>query len=126
MWRVARIARSGDRDGLPNVLMEAQAMGVACLASRVSAIPELIVDGDTGALVPPGDTDALAAALARLIGDPAERRRLAGAGCVRVRGSFGFAGGIDWLARRFGLAGGDQAAPDPAPSEPTPPDPASR
>ena len=47
----ARIAADGDRDGLPNVLMEAQATGLACLATTVSAIPELIVDGVTGRLV---------------------------------------------------------------------------
>ncbi|HMG51751.1 MAG TPA: glycosyltransferase, partial [Inquilinus sp.] len=40
----ARIAEDGDRDGLPNVLMEAQATGLCCLASAVSAIPELIRD----------------------------------------------------------------------------------
>ena len=41
----SRIARDGDRDGLPNVLMEAQSQGLACLSTRVSAIPELIEDG---------------------------------------------------------------------------------
>ena len=99
----SRIARSGDRDGLPNVLMEAQAVGVACLATRVSAIPELVEDGETGALVAPDDPPALAAALTRLIGDPDGRRRLAVAGAARVRARFSFDAGIDALARRFGL-----------------------
>ena len=49
----SRIAKSGDRDGLPNVLMEAQSLGLCCLSTRVSAIPELIEDGETGVLVPP-------------------------------------------------------------------------
>src|SRR6185295_15381951 len=44
----SRIARDGDRDGLPNVLAEAQSQGVACVATRVSAIPELVRDGVTG------------------------------------------------------------------------------
>src|SRR5262249_6787046 len=59
----SRIAADGDRDGLPNVLLEAQAQGLACLSTRVSAIPELIDDGETGILVRPGDADALAQAL---------------------------------------------------------------
>jgi glycosyltransferase involved in cell wall biosynthesis len=47
----SRVARDGDRDGLPNVLMEAQSQGLACVATRVSAIPELVRDGETGVLV---------------------------------------------------------------------------
>src|SRR3569623_997459 len=49
----SRIASDGDRDGLPNVLLEAQSQRVACVSTRVSGIPELIVDGVTGLLVPP-------------------------------------------------------------------------
>jgi glycosyltransferase involved in cell wall biosynthesis len=51
----SRIADDGDRDGLPNVLMEAQSQGLACVSTAVSAIPELIRDGGTGLLVPPDD-----------------------------------------------------------------------
>ncbi len=99
----SRIARSGDRDGLPNVLLEAQSQGLACLASEVAAIPELIEDGRTGTLVPPGDVASLAGALQALIGNPLRREGLGRAGAERVRGDFGFAAGIDRLARRFGL-----------------------
>jgi len=95
----SRIAGDGDRDGLPNVLMEAQSQGLACLSTRVAAIPELIDDGTSGLLVPPGDAAALAAALARLIADPAERRRFGAAGQQRVRADFDMNGGIDILAR---------------------------
>jgi glycosyltransferase involved in cell wall biosynthesis len=98
----SRIARGGDRDGLPNVLMEAQSQGLACLSTRVSGIPELIEDGDTGVLTPPGDVAALAAALARLIRDPRERARLGAAGADRVRARFTMAAGIDALAARLG------------------------
>jgi len=94
----SRIAADGDRDGLPNVLMEAQSQGLACLSTRVSAVPELIEDGVTGLLVEPGDVPALAAALARLIGDPALRRRLGAAGADRVARDFGFGPGIDRIA----------------------------
>ena len=111
----SKIGRDGDRDGLPNVLMEAQSQGLACLATSVSAIPELIEDGASGLLVPPGDPAALAAGLERLIRDPALRARLGAAGCRRVRGRFGMTAGIDDLCRRFGPfphasgAGGRQA-----------------
>ncbi len=106
----SRIARDGDRDGLPNVLMEAQSQELACLATRVSAIPELILDGETGVLVPPGDPGALAAALARLIRDPGLRRRLGRAGRDRVRTRFTFEAGLDRLAERFGLGATDHHA----------------
>lgn len=100
----SRIAADGDRDGLPNVLMEAQAMGVACVATRVSAIPELIVDGTTGVLVDPDEPAELSKALAALITDPARRDRLAHAGRSRVRADYSMVAGIDDLARRFGLS----------------------
>jgi glycosyltransferase involved in cell wall biosynthesis len=97
----SRIAGDGDRDGLPNVLMEAQSQGLACLSTRVSAIPELIEDGHTGVLTPPGEPAALAEALARLIRDPQERTRLAAAGAARVRAHFTMKAGIDALAARL-------------------------
>jgi glycosyltransferase involved in cell wall biosynthesis len=98
----SRIAGDGDRDGLPNVLMEAQSQGLACLSTRVSAIPELIEDGDTGVLTPPGDVAALAEALARLIRDPRERARLGAGGAARVRAHFTMTAGIEALATRLG------------------------
>lgn len=98
----SRVARDGDRDGLPNVLMEAQALGLPCVSTRVSAIPELVEDGRTGILVPPDDPRALGAALARLAADPALRARLGAAGAARVRRSFPFDAGVDLLAARLG------------------------
>ena len=99
----SRIAEGGDRDGLPNVLMEAQATGLACLSTRVSAIPELIADGETGRLVEPDDLPALTAALEAMIGDPVGRQRLGAAGAERVRRDFAFAPGLDRLSEKFGL-----------------------
>ncbi len=99
----SRVADDGDRDGLPNVLMEAQSQALACVATKVSAIPELIADGETGLLVPPGDAAALAAALERLIRDPALRARLGAAGQARIAASFDHAAAIGDLAHRFGL-----------------------
>src|SRR6185295_17236049 len=99
----SRVARDGDRDGLPNVLMEAQSQGLACVATAVAAIPELIVGGDTGLLVPPRDPPALGAALERLIGDPELRARLGAAGRDRLVHKFSHVHGIDLLAELFGL-----------------------
>ena len=99
----SRIAANGDRDGLPNVLMEAQSQGLACISTRVSAIPELITDGVTGVLSPPDDPDALAAAIAAAIGDPERRGKLGAAGQQRVRQDFALADNIENLAIRFGV-----------------------
>lgn len=99
----SRIAPDGDRDGLPNVLMEAQSQGVPCISTRVAGIPELITDGETGVLVDPGDIDALASALARLAQSDSERLRLGRAGQARVRNHFSHDTGIDRLAALFGL-----------------------
>lgn len=99
----SKIAKDGDRDGLPNVLMEAQSQGVAVVATEVSAIPELIEQQKTGLLVPPGDPVALSAALEKLIRDQSLRQELGQAGAKRVRQSFNAAHELDILARRFGL-----------------------
>ncbi|MBM3534602.1 MAG: glycosyltransferase family 4 protein [Alphaproteobacteria bacterium] len=100
----SRIAGDGDRDGLPNVLMEAQSQGLACVATRVSAIPELIEDGTTGMLVEPGDVGALAEALGRLIADADLRRRLGTAGHDRLRTRFDQEPELDRLATKLRAA----------------------
>ncbi|MGH8689551.1 MAG: glycosyltransferase family 4 protein [Burkholderiales bacterium] len=100
----SRIARDGDRDGLPNVLAEAQSQALACVATRVSAIAELVRDGHTGLLVEENDPPAFARALESLISSPARRRALGQAGQARVAESFGLDANIGQLARKFGLA----------------------
>jgi glycosyltransferase involved in cell wall biosynthesis len=100
----SRIAADGDRDGLPNVLAEAQSQELACVASAVSAIPELIEEGRTGLLVEPESPGALAAALAALIADPARRGAMGAAGRERVRAHFSVEPNLERLARKFGLA----------------------
>ena len=67
----SRIAADGDRDGIPNVLLEAMAMGLPVVASRVSGIPELVGDGVNGLLVEPDEPAALADAITRLLEQPA-------------------------------------------------------
>jgi glycosyltransferase involved in cell wall biosynthesis len=97
----SRIAADGDRDGLPNVLLEAGAMELAAVASAIAAIPELIEDGINGSLVPPDQPRALAEALAALIGDPGLRLRLGRAARARVLERFGMTAGLDRLAARL-------------------------
>lgn len=68
------------REGLPNALLEAMASGAACVASRLPGVTDAMIDdGVSGRLVPPGDVEALAAALDALLGDAAERARLGAA-----------------------------------------------
>ena len=77
-----------DRDGIPNVLVEAMAAGTPVVASAVSGIPELVAHGVNGMLVPPEDPDALADALVRLHRDTALRARLSRAGRETVARRF--------------------------------------
>ena len=79
-----RISADGDRDGLPNVLLEAQTQRLPCVSTRVSGIPELIDDEVTGILVAPRAPDALGAALGRLIADPELRERMGAAASARA------------------------------------------
>ncbi|MEP1931188.1 MAG: glycosyltransferase family 4 protein [Roseibium sp.] len=97
----SKLAKSGDRDGLPNVLMEAQSMGLCCLSTKVSAIPELIKDSETGVLVEPGQADQLAVALKDLIQNPDQRFRLGSAAAKHVREAFSSDPGLDHLAEKF-------------------------
>ncbi len=64
------IAKEGDRDGIPVVLMEALAMGIPVISTNVSGIPELVRPGETGLLVPPGDPAALTQAIIQLAAAP--------------------------------------------------------
>lgn len=78
----------GRRDGIPVALMEAMAIGVPVVATSVSGIPELVVDGETGVLVPPEDETALADAIERLLGDATHADRLARYAAARVGSDF--------------------------------------
>jgi glycosyltransferase involved in cell wall biosynthesis len=81
------MARDGDRDGLPNVLVEAMSTGLPAVGSALSGIPEAIIDNETGFLVPPGDVEALATAIDQLC-DPAVRQQLGIAAAAAVRARF--------------------------------------
>src|SRR5262249_35741019 len=75
-------------EGLPLALILAMGAGRAVVATRVAGIPEVVTDGETGVLVPPGDASALGAALARLCGDAAARASLGAAARQAVRDRF--------------------------------------
>jgi glycosyltransferase involved in cell wall biosynthesis len=109
----SKVAKDGDRDGLPNVLIEAQSQRLACVSTDVSAIPELIEQNVTGLLVPPGNPIALAEALERLIRLPEERARLGAGGEHHVRRHFSMEAGINLLATRFGLTSASPWGSDP-------------
>ena len=97
----SKISDDGDRDGLPNVLMEAQSQRLACLSTDISGIPELIVHAQTGWLVEQKNAKALQQALEILICDPDLRSRLGRAGFERVRQNFSMERGIDALEKRL-------------------------
>jgi glycosyltransferase involved in cell wall biosynthesis len=97
----SRVAEDGDRDGLPNVLMEAQSQRLAVVSTRISGVPELVIDGETGLLAPPDDAPALSAAISALLTDRDRRARLAEAGFQRVHAHFAAERSIGDLERRF-------------------------
>jgi glycosyltransferase involved in cell wall biosynthesis len=84
-------ALSSLREGLPNVLLEAMAMQVAVVATRVAGVPKLLQQGEIGLLVEPGNVQALSAALARLLADHGLRTRLGNAGRRAIEQGHSFA-----------------------------------
>lgn len=101
-----RVVGDGDRDGIPNVLVEAMAAGLPAVSTDVSGIPELIEDGVNGLLVPQDDAGALADALGRLATEPGLSSRLAEAGRATVADRFD---GDVLAARMAGLFTGTAA-----------------
>jgi glycosyltransferase involved in cell wall biosynthesis len=96
-----RIAANGDRDGLPNVLVEASSQRMPCISTSVSGVPELLVDGENGLLVSPDDPAGLANALETAIRNPALRQRLGDAAEMRVRRHFDYNASITQLSQLF-------------------------
>lgn len=83
------VARNGDRDGIPNVLFEAMAMGIPVIATSISGIPEAVDHDRTGLLVSPNDPHALAAAIKRLLEDPSFANSLGHQGRLWIESKFG-------------------------------------
>jgi len=101
-----RVTPEGDQDGLPNVVVEALSQGLPVVATRVAAIPEIVVDDENGRLVPPEDPAALAAALDGLAADPVTRGRLGAAALRTVAQGWDLEAGLTrlgaWLEAALG------------------------
>lgn len=98
-------------EGIPVVLMEAMAMGIPCVSTMITGIPELIRDGLDGLLVMPSDDQALAQAITRLIDDGDLRRRLSEAGRRRIAEKYDLNKNVDRLAQLFKARLADGACP---------------
>lgn len=126
-------------EGLPLTVLEAMATGLPVVATRVGGIPEVVTDGKTGLLVPPGDLAALAAAIGRILQDPTGARRMGQAGRAQVEREFSLGRmverteqfyaelireklGLEYLAGRgwARTVGSSRAEPSPSDSVPGP------
>ena len=94
-------------EGLPVVLMEAMAAGLPVLTTQIAGVPELVEDGQTGLLVPPGDAGALRDGMLQLLSDPATAAAMGARGRVKVATEFNIESEAAWLGHliRSYLAG---------------------
>lgn len=99
-----RIASDGDRDGLPNVLVEAASQKLASVSTMISGVPELLTDNVSGLLVAPEDPGELSAAILKAIRNPDLRRRLGEAAEKRVREAFDHKASVRQLGALFDAA----------------------
>lgn len=115
-----RIAGDGNRDALPTVLLEAQALGLPFVSTPVTGIPEIAGGGDAGRLVPENSPEDLAAALAELAAQPAARESLSRAGRARAEELFDIQANVALLLARFresaGVAPAREAVTECTPS----------
>lgn len=108
----SRVLANGRRDGIPNVIVEALAMGLPCAGTRAAGLEEAITDGVNGVLAPPDDAVALAAAIEPLLRDPAKLDRMSEAARARILGEFDADRNFERLWSLFEI---DGAAAEPAP-----------
>lgn len=100
------ITADGDRDGLPTVLLEAMAKALPVVTTTVTGGPEIVANGETGLLCPPGDAVGLADALQALLADPALARTMGKAGRLRAERLFDLSTNVAGLVTHFtGVAG---------------------
>ncbi|KMK65649.1 glycosyltransferase [Puniceibacterium sp. IMCC21224] len=88
-------------EGVPVVLMEAMAASLPVVTTRIAGIPELVRDGESGVLVPPGDTQALRTALSRVLDNPDLRRRMGRVGRATVASAYNIGIEAAWLSELF-------------------------
>jgi glycosyltransferase involved in cell wall biosynthesis len=104
--RAAVVVFPSRRDGFPVACAEAMAHGRAVVATAVGGLPDMVVDGETGLLVPPGDPAALRAAIDRLLADPELRQRLGTAARLRIEELCGWDRVIDRTLEAYEAAVG--------------------
>ena len=102
-------------EGVPVVLMEAMAAGLPVIATRIAGIPELVQDGVSGLLVPPGDATALAGAILSILADPAQSARMGADGQVKVARDFNILTEVAWLSQLFAAYDRGDKSPDKRP-----------
>jgi glycosyltransferase involved in cell wall biosynthesis len=95
------VAPDGQMEGIPVSLMEAMASGVPVVSTRISGIPELVVDGETGRLVEREDAVGLATAIREALGDPGRSREMADAGRRKVIEEFSLTGNVRRLSEEI-------------------------
>lgn len=99
------VAPDGDRDGVPNVLAEAMASGLAVVTTPVGGIEDLVCHGENGLLAPPHDVEAIADAIGHLLADPARRDALGAAARRTVEAAFDVEAAAGRLTNVFASAG---------------------
>jgi len=95
------LSADGDRDGIPNVILEAMAMELPVVSTRHSGIPEVVEDGINGLLVPPEKAELLADALATLLDDPVSRKRYGQNGRMKIMAEFLVESNVNKLLKEF-------------------------
>jgi glycosyltransferase involved in cell wall biosynthesis len=95
------VTDEGDRDGIPNVILEAMASGLPVVSTPVSGIPEVVRDGETGLVVPERDPAAIADAVQRLAGEPALASAIATRASELVRAEFDLERNVGRLLEQF-------------------------
>lgn len=95
----AVVGNDGDRDGIPNAVLEAQARGLPVIVTRVGGLDEAVVDGETGLMIEPGEAAAISDALTTLIRIPGMRTALGRAALADLRAHSDADAGYDRIAR---------------------------